>query len=326
MPILEAPPYSPPIFLRQKDIHTIISARTRRVKVDYKRYRLELADGDFLDLDFSSSNTGGRPILITVHGLEGNSGSQYIKGITRAVNQIGYDVVALNLRGCSGEPNRLYISYHSGKTDDLDHLVNYLIDSLGYREIILGGFSLGGNLSIKYAGERGGLIRSEIKGLIAASVPCDLEATCANLQRRRNWVYLKNFMITIKKKALEKLQTFPEEASYTSEQVKSIRNFIDFDSLYTAPAHGFKDPQDYYRSCSGNRFISSLKIPTLLINAVDDPFLTPTSFPVEQAKNHEMFHFMAPRFGGHIGFTESWHLKGNTWLEERMIEFLKKLH
>ncbi len=339
MPILEAPPYSPPFHLRQKDLHTIIPARTRRVKVSYNRFRLELPDGDFLDLDFSAANTDfaapnsdfsaprpgkKRPIFITTHGLEGNSGSRYIKGITRAVNEAGFDSVALNLRGCSGEPNRLYISYHSGKTDDLDHVVNHLIDDLGYREIILNGFSLGGNLSIKYAGERGDSIRPEIKGLVAASVPCDLEATCANLQRRRNWVYLKNFMITLKKKAIMKQQSFPEEATYTLAEARAVRNFIDYDNLYTAPAHGFKDAPDYYQSCSSNRFISGLTIPTLLINAVDDPFLTPECFPFAQAKDHPLFHFMAPQKGGHVGFTEHWRQKGNTWLEDRVVEFLER--
>lgn len=323
MPILDAPLYSPPLHLRQKDLHTIIPSRTRKVRsVTYKRFRLELDDGDFLDLDFSADNTGDRPILIITHGLEGSSGSRYVKGVTRAVNEIGFDAVALNLRSCSGEPNRLYISYHSGKTDDLDHVVNHLIDDLGYDQIFLNGFSLGGNLSMKYAGERGSTIRSEVKGLIAVSTPCDLESTCTNLQRRRNWIYLKNFMITLKKKAILKQQSFPEQATYTLEQAKAARNFLDYDNLYTAPAHGFKNALDYYHSCSSNHFISGLTIPSLLINAVDDPFLTPECFPYEQARKHELFHFMAPRYGGHVGFTEHWRQKGNNWVEERMVEFL----
>ena len=326
MPILEAPPYLPPLHLRQRDLHTIVPALRRKIKdVSYDRHRLELADGDFLDLDFSKGNTGDRPIAVITHGLEGSSTSQYAKGTVRALNAAGMDAVVLNLRGCSGEPNRLYISYHSGKSDDLDHTVNYLIDQRGRDRVFLTGYSLGGNLSLKYAGERGGAIRSEIKGVVAVSAPTDLVSTCYNLQRRRNWVYLKNFMVTLKKKAIHKLETYPDEATFTREEVQNANNFIAYDNLYTAPAHGFKDALDYYQSCQSGKFIADIRVPAYLINAQNDPFLTPECFPFEEAEKLEFFHLMAPKHGGHVGFVNHWRLQGNSWIEDRMVEILQGL-
>jgi len=323
MPLVEAPPYHPPILLRQKDLNTIVPALTRKVKpLSYQRQRLELTDGDFLDLDYSNANTRTQPIVAVFHGLEGDSDSAYVRGTCHALNQAGWDTVAVNFRSCSGEPNRLYTAYHSGLTLDLHEVVEHLSGT--YNNIYLVGYSLGGSLSLKYTGEQGENINEKVKAVVGISVPCDLTTSCKNLQRRRNYLYLRRFLRTLRKKALYKIDAFPEQATFSASDIKRTRNFYSFDNLYTAPAHGFKDAEDYYSSCSAKHFIPGIKTPTLLINALDDPFLTPECYPYEAAKDHPYFHFMTPKRGGHVGFAKHWRLKGNSWVEDRIIEFFQQ--
>jgi len=288
--------------------------------VNYKRKRISTPDGDFLDLDFSivDSNT----IVIIIHGLEGNSERTYMRGMVKSVNKAGWDGVVLNLRGCSGEPNNLYLSYHSGKTDDLDLVVKHLLENYKYKKIMLIGFSLGGNLTLKYIGEKGNVIPSEISAAVAISVPVDLKDSAVQLARFSNTIYMKRFLRMLKPKMIKKVLRFPNNGIRKNDIAK-MKDFYDFDSLYTAPAHGFSSAEDYWEKCSAIAFLSEIKTPTLLINALNDPFLGKRSYPANDANSNPYFYLETPVYGGHVGFPKSIKMNGELWNEKRAIEFLK---
>jgi hypothetical protein len=308
--------------LRNQHLATIYPALFRRVgAIDYQRERIETPDGDFLDLDWS--RTGSDTLLVAVHGLEGDSNSQYIRGLALAANSKQWDALALNLRNCSGEPNRLYTSYHSGKSDDVDLVINHIRANFQYKNIVLAGFSLGGNISLKFAGEQSGQLKGRVQAVAAISVPTNLKASAHHLHRISNRLYLKRFLKSLRKKATEKLQLFPEQATFSLDDLRRARNFTDYDNLYTAPAHGFRDADDYWTRCSSGPLIPSIGIPTLIINAQDDPFLPPECYPHGEAAANPLVNLEVPRYGGHVGFATNARLKGPFWQEMRVLEFFE---
>jgi len=280
------------------------------------RRRFETADGDFLDLDFwlepgeqHLSPTGygneyvtsakqARPLAIIAHGMEGSSDAHYIRGMARALHQAGYDICAWNMRGCGGEPNRLPSFYHSGKTDDLAAIINCLAPH--YTEIVLVGFSLGGNVTLKYLGECGSQIDSRIRAAMAISAPCDLAACAEVLRRRSNFIYLKRFLLSFWKKIRQKMALMPERLNDIG--YSSIRDFRDFDNRYTAPDFGYPNADAYWKANSSTQFLMDIAVPTLLLSSQDDPFLSPECFPKIVAQSHDLFTFELAAFGGHCGF------------------------
>jgi predicted alpha/beta-fold hydrolase len=314
--------YRPPFLLRNPHLGTIVPALLRKVKeVKYERERFELEDGDFMDLDWS--RVGGDTLLIIVHGLEGSSDSQYMRGLARIANQQGWDTVAINLRNCSGEANRLYSSYHSGKSDDLLRVVHFLEREYpAYQNLLLSGFSLGGNISLKFAGEQGVDVPSRLQAVVAVSVPTNLKSSAMHLQRRANRVYLNRFLRSLKRKAAAKKTQFPD-APFTLADVRRMRNFTQYDNLYTAPAHGFRDAEDYWNRCASGQFIPAIRIPTLVLNALDDPFLPKECYPHHEAGSNPHVTLETPRFGGHVGFATDPLLRGHFWQELRIVEFFK---
>ncbi|MEM1000029.1 MAG: alpha/beta fold hydrolase [Bacteroidota bacterium] len=325
MPPLFPEYYRPPLWLRNPHVGTIVASRLRKVKeVAYARERLELDDGDFIDLDWSRT-PGSQTALVLVHGLEGSAASQYMRGLARIANQQGWDAVAINLRNCSGEANRLYVSYHSGKSDDLDRVVRHLHQEKSeYRDILIAGFSLGGNLSLKYAGEQGSTLPNRVRALAAISVPTNLQASVLHLGRPKNRLYLNHFLRSLRRKAGDKKRRHPE-APFHLEDVRRIRNFPMYDDLYTAPAHGFRDSADYYARCASEKFLHGIRIPTLLLNAQDDPFLPPECYPSEEAGRNPRITFEAPRYGGHVGFLTDARLRGHCWQELRTVAFFREV-
>ncbi len=317
--ILSHSTYQPNYFFKNKHFNTVYRTLFQQISVDYNRKRLELADGDFIDLDFSKVSSD--KIAIVIHGLEGSSNSNYVKAMVKILNQNNMDAVAMNLRGCSGEPNRLYGSYHSGKTDDLQSVFNAI--SKSYKEIYIIGYSLGGNIALKYLGEIGMNYNNKLKKAATVSVPCDLEGSSLNIAKATNLVYMQRFLRSLKKKSLVKLKQFPN-ASFTKEQIKVCKNFDDFDNLYTAPAHHFKNAKDYWEKCSSKQFIPQIKLPTLLITSQDDPFLSASCIPVKEAKNNPSFLLEITKHGGHVGFNKNKSSIGNYWLEKRIVQFLQK--
>ena len=317
MPVIHSS-YKASLLFRNGHLSTIIAKFFRNISgVLYKRVRIETPDNDFLDLDFSKN--GNKQIAVLVHGLEGSSDSTYMQGMTKKLNNSGWDVVCLNMRGCSGELNLLYRSYHSGKTDDLDLVVNYI--QKDYQRIALIGFSLGGNIVLKYLGENGAGLNSKIKIGVAISTPCDLEGSAEELKRAKNVLYMKRFLKSMKAKALERKRLHPE-ANLDVEAIKKTKNFHEFDSLYTAPAHSFKDVYDYWIKSSSKQFLTAISIPTLLINAVNDPFLSESCYPIKEAQINPNFYLEMPKNGGHLGFLSYSAFRGKSWLEVKVLTFI----
>ena len=319
MPLLTSD-YKPSFFFKNTHFNTIFRTFFMSESTDYRRERLELEDGDFIDLDFSTDNSD--TIVIALHGLEGSSDSKYIIGISKYLNRQKTDVVAINHRGCSGEPNRLMQSYHSGRTDDLDSVIKHIDKNYDYKNIVLLGYSLGGNITLKYLGEQGENINQKVKCGIAISVPCDLTSSAVELAKSKNKLYMNKFKKTLKPKTLYKMEQFPN-SFLKRDEILAAENFYDFDNLYTAPAHGYKSAEDYWEKCSSKPFLSGIKIPTLLINALDDTFLSKECYPTEIAKKNVSFFLEMPEFGGHVGFNSNIIGKNGFWVEKRIYTFLK---
>jgi len=282
------------------------------------RERIALDDGDFLDLDWSYAKEKTNKVIILLHGLEGNAQRPYITGAAKLFNENKIDACAVNFRGCSGEPNLLYRSYHSGATEDLDAVVNYILSKNQYDEIYIKGISLGANMALKYVGENNGLPK-EIKAVIAISVPCDLRGSCEELLSFKNRHYAIRFLGHLKEKLKPKLIQFPENISITD--FNSIKTLKDFDDIYTAKAHGFSDALDYYEKASCLQFLPNIKVPGLIINALNDSFISAKCYPVKAAKQNSNLYLEMPKYGGHVGFIDKRNVYYN---EKRTLDFVNQ--
>jgi len=310
--------YNPPFLFRNGHVATIYSGLLRQVGgLAYIRKRLELADGDFLDLDWSYAENPDDKVVILLHGLEGDAKRPYMAGGARLLNAHGYDACSVNLRGCSGQPNRLFRSYHSGATEDLDAVMAHILALGTYLKIYIIGFSLGGNLCLKYLGE-GRTVPKELKAAVAVSVPCDLHSSLKALMSFRNRLYARRFRKHLLAKLRIKQRIYPN--CITDAEIKRIRTLKDFDDIYTSRAHGFSDALDYYRKCSCRQFLSEIHIPTLLINAKNDSFLGPECYPIPEAEAHPLLFLEMPDYGGHVGFFD---IKNCHYTEKRTIKFLE---
>jgi predicted alpha/beta-fold hydrolase len=320
MPLIPSTYKAPKLFF-SRHLETIYPVVFRNVSdVKYERQRLELADGDFLDLDWIKK--GNKKLLILSHGLEGQTESKYLKGMARAASNAGYDVLAWNYRGCSQEMNRNFRFYHSGESADLDQVIQYAVSKNIYTSIGLVGFSIGGNITLKYLGEKSDSLSPLIKAAVAFSVPCDLGSGAQHLAKWKSKFYMNRFLNNLHGKIRAKAIQYPGRID--DKGFSKIKNFIDFDARYTAPLHGFKDTQDYYAQCSSIFYIPKIKIPTLLVTALNDPFLSKECYPLKQAKNNSHFFLEMPQHGGHCGFYES-NSNGNYWSDNRALEFFSKI-
>jgi len=319
MPVIKNSSYKPPAYFANGHIQTIYPALFRKIKNDfYMRERIQTPDDDFLDLDWSKAESD--KLAIISHGLEGSTDRAYVTGMVKALNKNGWDALAWNFRSCSGEVNRRLRWYHNGATDDLDTVVQHVIQNSSYVEIALIGFSMGGNLSLVFLGEKGEKVSSLIKKAVVFSVPCDIKASAAELAKFKNKIYMKRFLGMLRTKIKAKMKLLPGEIDDIG--YRRIQNFKDFDDRYTAPIHGFKDAEDYWKKCSSARFIYSIRIPTLLVNAKDDPFLGPGCFPFTKAEASEYVFLEGPDSGGHVGFMDF--SSSEYWSEQRAVEFLNQ--
>jgi len=291
------------------------------LKQPYQRERISTPDNDFLDLDWLKS--GHNNLLIISHGLESSSKAKYVQGMANLFKSNGFDVLAWNYRGCSGEMNRTSKYYHSGATYDLETVISHVVKRESYDGIYLVGFSLGGNLTLKYAGEQSALINPLIKGVCAFSTPCDLRSSSHQLAAGFNKVYTQNFVKSLKQKVMAKADLLRSEG-FDVEKVMRLKNLPDFDDAFTAPLHGFKGADDYYQKCSSLSFLESIEVPTLLVNAKNDPFLSSQCYPHEVAKRSQWLTLEVPEHGGHVGFYQ--YSKGNVmWSESRALRFFTGL-
>ena len=296
---------------------TIYSAKVRPTRsLAQIRKRLELSDGDFIDIDWSYSVKKTKKVAILLHGLEGNAQRVYIKNQAKLLTENDWDVAAMNHRGCSGEENRLYLSYNSGRTEDLKELISHILSFDTYDEITLIGFSLGGNVLLKYLGEET-IIPSQIASGVAISTPLHLRGSLEQLIKFENFVYSKTFINDLRKKYKRKMVQFPN--AMNAEELKKIQNLLDFDNLYTAKAHGFKDAYDYYEKSSSLPFLKNIEIPVLILNAKNDSFLSEKCYPYKIASKSSTLFLETPKHGGHVGF----HMSHKVYYsEKRVLEFI----
>ncbi|UII24981.1 alpha/beta fold hydrolase [Fulvivirga maritima] len=311
--------YKAPRFYFSPHLETIFPSILRKVKdVPYERERISTPDDDFLDLDWVKK--GNKSLVIISHGLEGSSTRPYIKGMAKVFSEEGFDVLAWNFRGCSEEINKQLRFYHSGATEDLDHVVHHALQQ-GYTSLYLIGFSLGGNLTLKYVGEQGKNINPAVKKAIAFSVPLDLGSSCDTIAQSSNFIYSSRFLKNLKEKIRRKAELMPNQISVS--QLDTVKTIRDFDDMFTAPLHGFTNAADYYNQCSSLHFLKSIAIPTLIVNAKNDPFLSEKCYPVEELANHPQVTFEMPERGGHVGFTE-FNSQKRYWSEKRALSFINK--
>lgn len=317
MPVIEHSSYEPPFYLANPHVQTVWHSEFRRVKgIHYQRFRQETDDGDFLDFDWLRN--GGDKLAIVVHGLESSTTRPYMKGMVKALGNRGVDCLAMNLRGCGGEINRLKTFYHAGKTDDVETAVRYALQN-GYRTLFLVGFSLGGNLVLRWLGERGRAVFPQVVAAAAVSAPCDLISSHLALNRTSNRIYTRRFVRKLLGKVKKKAEMMPDLLD--RHLMKSVRTIEDFDTLFTAPGFGFEDAMDYYRRASALPLLHHICVPTLLLNALDDPFLGPACYPKEIAGKSRVFFLENPAHGGHVGFLGC-NSGDEYWHEGRVSDFL----
>jgi predicted alpha/beta-fold hydrolase len=321
MPLLTSS-YNAPRWLRGGHRQTILPVLLpRRASPWRRRERLELPDGDFLDLGWLQNGHAGLALLS--HGLEGSMEAIYIRGMAHTLHQAGWDVMGWNYRSCGGIENRLMRSYHSGESDDLRHVIAHAANA--YAKIVLIGFSLGGNISLKCVGEQAA--HPAVKAAVAVSSPVDL-ASCARLldEDPRNQLYLHRFLRTLKAKTLLKARRFPElrERLCSSDGVNAVRTIREFDNRITAPVHGFADAEDYWARASALPHLAQIQISSLLLSAKDDPLLGEATFPEDIARHSPHFHLEAPAHGGHVGFLD-FQAGLQPWSERRVRMFLDNL-
>ncbi len=318
LPVLKFSRYSPPRFFTNGHFQTIFSNVRRVQAVNYRRERLITSDNDFLDID--SCIIGSDRTAIISCGLEGNSSRTYVMGMVRALNRNGWNAVVWNFRGCSGEPNKKLRSYHCGDTEDLNTVLQFVLKEAKSRKIAMIGFSAGGSMLMKFLGEQGIGMAPYVSAAVGISVPCDLAGAAQKLGMLSNRLYAMRFMAMLRGKLRIKKQLFPGSIP---NHINGVKTIIDFDSVYTAPVHGFKDAYDYYYKGSCLPYLANIKIPSLLLNSLDDPLLSRSCFPFSQAESTPQLYLETPPNGGHVGFV-SFNDRNEYWSETRTLEFINE--
>ncbi len=317
MPLIQKSTYRrAPFYQFNGHLQTIFPSALRKIEVAYERERLELDDGDFVDLDWIDNKSSCLAVLS--HGLEGNSQRSYILGMAKLFNEKKWDVLAWNCRSCSEEMNRNFRLYNHGEIGDIGLVIEHALHLKDYQKIVLVGYSMGGNITLKYLGVNGKSLPDVIKGGIAFSTPCDLESSSNTLDKPGNFVYRRKFLNKLKEKLGRKAEQFP--GTIDMSKFEAIKVWRDFDVFYSAPISGYGSVEDFYWHCSAKNFLQDLKVPTLLVNAQNDPILTPACSPIDIANSHPYFYLETPKQGGHVGF--AWSGKPYTWSEWRVMDFV----
>ncbi len=286
--------------------------------VPFQRERIFTDDDDFLDLDWYRANHDR--LVILSHGLEGCSQSKYILSHSQALSQKGYDILAWNNRGCSGETNHNLKMYHSGASFDLRTVIKHVLIRHTYKEINLVGFSMGGNITLKYLGEEGDQLDPRICRAVAISTPVSLADSAMALSSGLSLAYSRHFILRLIKKLKIKEEMFPE-FDPDIPSLKKMWRFKAFDDKITAPINGFKDADEYWDKASSLHFLETIPVPTLVLNALNDPFLKDRCYPFDVLKEHPNVYLEPPQSGGHVGFLKAG--LNESWMEERVLQFLQ---
>jgi len=332
--------YRAPIWLPGGHAQTIYPVLLGGAMPNYQRERWETPDGDFIDVDFlvvnnsieipdntaknKAENTGNNtPLLILFHGLEGSSHSHYARALMRTLATRGWAGAVPNFRGCSGEPNRLARAYHSGDTAEIDWILRRFRQRFPQRRIVAAGVSLGGNALLKWLGEQGAAALGVVQAAAAISAPVDLTASGMALQQGFNVIYSKRFLATLVSKALAKLDRYP--SLFNRDRMLAAKTLYDFDDIYTAPVHGYLGAYDYWARASAKPGLVDVRIPTLLINALNDPFLPASHLP-ENKQVSSVVTLEYPAGGGHVGFASNPFIGHLNWLPQRLLAFFDASH
>ena len=315
--------YTPAWWIPGPHFRTLWGKLLRRpVAVNTRRERWETPDGDFLELDRLDAGLG-RPRLVLLHGLEGTWRSHYVRGMFAEAARRGWSADLLLFRSCGSEPNRTARFYHSGETTDLGFVIERLTAANADGPIVLAGFSLGGNVLLKWLGERGRDLPAQLRGAAAVSVPFDLARSARHIGRGFSRVYEAHFLRSLRRKAIAKLDRFPD--LLRREAVLAAASLYQFDDVVTAPVHGFAGAEDYYAQSSAIRWIGRIALPTLLLSAIDDPFLPPDVLASvrDLVQHNPALEVEFLERGGHVGFISGrvpW--KPFYYAEWRVAEFL----
>ena len=315
-------PYRAPWWLPGGHVQTVYAALLApRPRVAYRRERWDTPDGDFVDVDWLAQEPASAPLVVLFHGLEGGSTSHYAHALMALVARLGWRGAVVHFRGCSGEPNRLARAYHSGDSAEIDWMLKRLHERHAGGPLFATGVSLGGNALLKGLGEQGAAASNLVTAASAVSAPLDLMAAGEALGRGFNVVYTKNFLVTLKRKSLAKLSHYPD--LYDARHVRAARTLRAFDDVVTAPLHGFRDTDDYWTRSSSKPWLAHIEVPTLIVNARNDPFMPPTALPAQDEVSARVTREF-PHEGGHVGFV-SGPFPGNLdWLPRRIIAFLRQ--
>lgn len=320
MPVIRESNYEAPYLLSNQHLATLLPNLMRwGPTVKYTEERIELLDGDFLDLCWST--IGSDRVAVVTHGLGGDTSKPYVKGIVRALNEQGWDAVAWYLRGAGKEPNRLPRFYHGGDTPDLDAVIAHAIQKNGYKKVTLVGFSLGGNITARYLGEKGYDVPAQITSSVVVSAPSDLKGSADHLSTGPRVLYMKFFVSLYKKRMRAKHKLMPDRLDIS--RLDEIRTFRDFDNRYNATWYGFPDADTFYRETSCGPLIHNIKVPTLFLSALNDPFLPDSCYPVAEAEQNPNVWLEMPQMGGHVGFF-SFRKGGTYFAEDRAKDFIQE--
>ena len=312
-------PYRAPRWLRGGHAQTIYPALfLRGRRPGYRRVRWDTPDGDFIDLDFLDAAPAGAPRVVLFHGLEGSSDSHYAVALMRALALARWNGVVVHFRGCSGEINRLPRAYHSGDAAEIGWVLARLAQS--GEPLYAAGVSLGGNALLKWLGEAGAGASAHLRAAAAVSAPLDLMAAGAALGQGLNLIYTRMFLATLRRKSLDKLERYP--GLIDRESVLRARNLREFDDAVTAPLHGFRDTDDYWTRASSKPVLAGVRLPTLVLNAKNDPFLPARHLP-QPAEVSSAVSLDQPEEGGHVGFAGGAFPGNLDWLPRRLLAFFR---
>lgn len=305
-----------PSWLPGGHLQTLVPLLRKGLTPSYRRERVETTDGDFVDFDWLSSGSEHTPLVVLFHGLEGSSRSHYARSLMRAVSALGWRGVVPHFRGCSGEPNRLLRAYHSGDSDEIDWMLNFLRQRAGPAALFAAGVSLGGNALLKWLGERGERASSVVDAAVSVCAPLDLTISGHALGRGFNLVYTRHFLKTLIRKAEYKHLQHP--GAFDIERARNAMTLHAFDDAFTAPVHGYQGADDYWLRASSKPWLAEIRVPTLLINPENDPFVPASAWPQPAELSHAV-RLECPPGGGHAGF-----LTGNPpgnlgWLPARIL-------
>ena len=318
-----SPTYSPAWWLPGPHARTIWGRFFRRTPpLQTRTERWDTDDGDFLDLVRLDAPPGS-PRLVVLHGLEGAPRSHYARGLFLEAARRGWAADLLLFRGCGAELNRAPRFYHSGETTDVDVVARRLLAADPDAPFVFAGVSLGGNVLLKWLGELGASVPERVVGAAAVSVPFDLARASRHIDRGFSRVYQHHFLQSLRRKALAKLEQYPDLIA--RDRVERARTLYDFDDAVTAPVHGFSDAADYYARSSSIHYLSKIRVPTLLLNAADDPFLPAAVLDDARAvaSANRLISVEFPATGGHVGFVSGWNpLRPFYYAEWRVTEFL----